>query len=95
MRWQHENKARYIREGKYKYIQIPYFGIEELFDLAHDPYEQNNLLKQPTPDTTLKAQDLSNKLIEWVESARPLPSSFVKEKRRDTIEKLRALGYIE
>lgn len=94
-RWQHENKARCIREGNDKYIQIPYFGIEELFDLAHDPYEQNNLLKKPAPEIELKARQLNKKLTAWVKTARPLASSFVKEKRRDTIEKLRALGYIE
>jgi len=94
-RWMHENKARCVRQGNDKYIQIPYFGIEELFNLAHDPYEQNNLLNHQTPEIKLKAHQLQKKLTAWVDSAHPLTSSFVKEKRRETIEKLKALGYIE
>ena len=94
-KWVHENKTRFIREGDYKYLQIPYFRIEELFNLADDPYEQNNLLRQLTPDIERKANQMSKRLLEWVDSARPLPSSFVKEKRQEAIEGLRALGYIE
>lgn len=92
--WPHTNKSRCIREGHFKYIQTPFADTEEFYDLSRDPYEQHNLLKSPTPEITILANKLKVKLELWVSSARPLESFFQKEKQKETIEKLKALGYM-
>jgi arylsulfatase A-like enzyme len=67
--WQHANKARCIRTGNIKYLQTPYARSEELYDLARDPFEQENLLLSPAPESVPMAN-------------------------RETIERLKALGYM-
>ena len=92
--WPHTNKSRCIREGDFKYIQTPFKGTEELYDLSNDPFEQHNLLKSPTPEITKLAKALKAKLELWASSACPLDSFLEKEKQKETIEKLKALGYM-
>ncbi len=69
--------------------------MEELYDLSRDPYERENLLLTPDAKLTRIAKDLRQLYQEWASSARPLPSHFDRTRRDDTIEKLRALGYID
>jgi arylsulfatase A-like enzyme len=92
--WPHTNKARCIREGNYKYIQTPFAGTEELYDLSRDPFEQKNLLKSPEPEMSLLAEKLKAKLELWASSAFPLKSFLERKKQKETIEKLKALGYM-
>jgi arylsulfatase A-like enzyme len=92
--WPHTNKARCIRKGNFKYIQTPFAGTEEFYDLSRDPFEQHNLLKSPTPEITIAAKELKAKLELWATSARPLESFLEREKQKETIEKLKALGYM-
>ena len=92
--WPHVNKARCILTGNIKYIQTPYFRSEELYDLARDPFEQENLLLAPSPETVSKARQLREKLERWVATANPLDSCLEKKRQRDTIERLKALGYM-
>jgi arylsulfatase A-like enzyme len=94
-RWTNMNKMRSIRQGPYKLIQVPWQqGREELYDLEADPGETENLLAEPTADATRVADDLRVRLEAWAESADPLPSKFEDITRDETIERLKALGYL-
>jgi len=92
--WPHTNKARCIREGNFKYIQTPFANTEECYDLSQDPFEQNNLLLSPTPEIKSLVAKLREKLEQWSASAHPRESFLEREKQKDTIEKLKALGYM-
>ena len=92
--WQHANKARCIRTGNIKYIQTPYASSEELYDLARDPFEQENLLLSPAPESVSAARQLREKLEGWAAAARPLESFLEKKRQQETIERLKALGYM-
>ena len=101
-RWLNILKARCIRQGKYKYVQVPYpmdLGIplppEALFDLQADPMEQNNLLKSPTPEITAVYRELKDKLDAWAVSGRPLPTQYDSSQRDETVRRLGDLGYVE
>jgi arylsulfatase A-like enzyme len=90
-RWWNIRKARCVREGSFKFIQVPYLGTEEMYDLAADPTETRDLLAAPSPaDAVL----LREALQEWADSAAPLPSHFDSSLREETIERLRSLGYV-
>ncbi len=87
-------KARYIRSGRYKFIQTPYLGTEELYDLESDPSEQRDLLQGPSQETLEIAARLRAELTAWAESADPLPTRFEETQREETRARLRSLGYI-
>lgn len=93
-RWTNIAKARCIREGRYKLIQVPYLGKRELYDVVADPLEQNDLLLDGSDDSIAIADTLGAKLEAWAESAAPLPSRFEPSQREETIERLKALGYL-
>jgi arylsulfatase A-like enzyme len=94
-RWRNRRKARCVREDELKYIQTPYEGTEELYDLSQDPHEQENLLENVTPDVIGKAKALRGKLESWTNSANPLPSRFEPSQRDETIKRLKSLGYLK
>lgn len=93
-RWTNMTKTRCVRSGKYKLVQVPYAGHEELYDLEADPVEQVNLLASADAETEATARRLRDRLEAWAASARPLPSRFDPSQREETIERLRALGYL-
>jgi len=93
-RWTHLAKERCVRSGKYKFIQVPYAGREELFDLEADPLEQVNLLAGAGPDGPAPVRELREALEAWATAADPLPSRFESSQREETMERLRALGYL-
>jgi arylsulfatase A-like enzyme len=92
--WQHANKARCVRSGNLVYMQAPFASSEELYDLSSDPYEQNNLLSTPSPRIASLVRELKQKLETWAASADPLESFPEKAQREETVEKLKALGYL-
>jgi len=92
-RWHNSLKSRCVRQGDLKYIQTPYAGTEELYNLSVDPHEQENLLINPTRMTAARAAVLREELEAWSQSANPLPSRFESSQLEDTIRRLRALGY--
>ncbi len=94
-RWYNARKARCIRRGDYKFIQVPFASREELYDLSADPQERNNLLRAPTPRIRELAAELRRELEAWAQSAAPLPSRFEPDYMEETIERLKSLGYIE
>jgi arylsulfatase A-like enzyme len=65
-------------------------GKRELYDLSKDPHEQHNLYKPDDP----VSQELEAKLDEWVKSIRPHPSQPAKLDR-ETLDRLKSLGYIQ
>ncbi len=92
--WQNANKARCVRSGNWVFMQTPFASREELYDLSTDPYEQNNLLISSSPQMAAVARKLKDSLEAWAASADPLESYREKERREETIEKLKALGYM-
>jgi hypothetical protein len=94
-RWMNILKARYIRSGRHKFIQTPYLGTEEMYDLESDPSEQRDLLQGPSQETLEIAARLRAELTAWAESADPLPTQFDESQREETRERLRSLGYID
>jgi arylsulfatase A-like enzyme len=92
--WRNLHKARCVREGPFKLIQVPYRAEQELYDLSRDPLEQTNLLADAGPELRELATRLGHRLEAWAASARPLPSRFAATPQDDTLERLRALGYV-
>jgi arylsulfatase A-like enzyme len=93
-RWTNMTKSRCIRSGRYKFVQVPYVNHEGLYDLQRDPDEQVNLLIGGTAEDRAVADRLRPRLESWADSARPLPSHFEANLRLETIERLKALGYL-
>jgi hypothetical protein len=87
-------KARCIRQGNYKLIQVPFLKREELYDLERDPLEQSDLLSDGSPEAEVVARPLRERLEAWAASANPLPSRFDPSQRQETIERLKSLGYL-
>jgi arylsulfatase A-like enzyme len=92
-RWTNLLKERCVRSGKYKFIQVPYAQREALFDLEADPLEQVNLLTGPGAGEA-PVGELREALEAWSTAVDPLPSRFEPSQREETIERLRALGYL-
>ena len=93
-RWFNYHKSRCVRSGRYKYIQTLFLGKEELYDLAADPHERNNLLASGTPEVAAIAADLREKLQAWAASATPLPTCLEPVQSAETMQRLRTLGYV-
>ena len=94
-RWANLSKSRFVRSGPYKFIQTPYRGSEELYDLARDPWERHNLLTEPSQEILDIANELRKDLESWAATADPLPSQFDPSQTQETMDRLRALGYFE
>jgi arylsulfatase A-like enzyme len=93
-RWTNMLKERCIRQGDHKLVQVPYAGRERLYDLTRDPGEQDDLLARGGPEIERIAQRLREQLESWAEGATPLESRFEPSQRQETMERLRALGYL-
>jgi arylsulfatase A-like enzyme len=93
-RWANMTKSRCVREGPFKFIQTPYQGIEELYNVHTDPKETDNLLGNPSVEQIRLADHLRRELETWAASADPLPSEFEPSQTQDTIKRLRSLGYL-
>lgn len=92
--WTNFRKPKALRRGSMKYVFAPYLGVEQLFDLATDPDERNDLLLEPTPEAAAVRNEFRTMITELAKSMpEPLPSSFNPEQEREVIERLRQLGY--
>jgi arylsulfatase len=96
--WRNEQKPKCARDGRWKYIRAPYLDLDELYDLATDPGERNNLLALPASDArTSEARDtakrLRGELDRWTASAHPRASRFDPSRTDDTLRRLNNLGY--
>ena len=93
-RWRNINNARCIISGEYKYILTPYLKAEEFYDLFRDPFECRNLMDSRESDIMAKIKAMKGKLHKWIFSARPMKSKFQDNQKKETIERLRSLGYL-
>ncbi|MFT4539731.1 MAG: arylsulfatase A-like enzyme [Planctomycetota bacterium] len=97
--WKNERKPQCVREGSFKFVNAPYVaggGYQQLFDLAVDPGEQNNLLRGGVSTEHLAIRDrLSERLREFTAAASPLPVQLNKTLQDETRERLESLGYLE
>lgn len=57
------DSQRMIRTSKWKYVKYPLAQREQLFDLANDPYELNNLAGEPKYQQELER--LRTRLTQW------------------------------
>jgi len=92
--WHNMQKSRCLRLGSYKFVQTPYAGTEELYDVASDPGETRDLLAGGSDEARRLAGAMRRALTEWAASADPLPTRFENSQRQETIERLRSLGYL-
>ncbi len=76
-----------IQDGRYKFIRAPQ---RELYDLAADPMEANNLALQDSPRADAMEAALERLLSEVSAATERAPKAIDPE----TEEKLRALGYL-
>ena len=74
---------RGVLVGREKYIDLP---IVELYDLASDPKEANNVVNART--------DRARVLVETLKQFNVAPPARARQETADTIERLRSLGYI-
>jgi len=101
-RWGNLYKARVVREGRWKFVQVPYMqGLEQLFDLAADPGEKSDLLRggagQLPPEAAAAYARLKAKVLRWVRTHPLLPSQFNSAQAEDAlarIKELREHGYV-
>jgi arylsulfatase A-like enzyme len=100
-RWHNLYKARCVRSGPWKLVQIPYLSREELYRLDRDPGERTDLLRglaadaAPDPERDAILGRLRTELEVWAGSAVPLPSVPEGGGLGDTEERLRNLGYLD
>jgi arylsulfatase A-like enzyme/Tfp pilus assembly protein PilF len=74
---------RGVLVGREKYIDLP---IVELYDLASDPKEANNVVNARA--------DRARVMVETLKQFNVAPPARARQETADTIERLRALGYI-
>ena len=77
-----------LETGRYQYIDAPH---PELYDLAADPEEKNNLIAQQPATAAVLKEKLAGRLQDHRFAPAPDNNS---ELRPDAAEKLRALGYV-
>jgi len=58
---------RLLRRGSYKYV-AHLDEIEELYDLARDPFELKNLARDPDARTTDALRDMRDRLLRWMDA---------------------------
>jgi arylsulfatase A-like enzyme/Tfp pilus assembly protein PilF len=74
---------RGVLVGREKYIDLP---IVELYDLASDPKEANNIVSARA--------DRARVMVETLKQFNVAPPARARQESADTIERLRSLGYI-
>lgn len=94
-KWVNDAKPRAVRDGQWKYIITPYRRMEELYNLAADPGEKINLLKNANAETRQRLAEMRAALKTYDAASNPLPTHFESTQRDDTVRRLKALGYID
>lgn len=92
--WTNREKPVAVRDGPWKYVRSRYNKVEQLFNLARDPSEQNDLMRRELkPRATKRLAALRVALDRWEASAAPLPMQFDVEHAEETMRRLKGLGY--
>ncbi|RMF92084.1 MAG: hypothetical protein D6734_13040 [Candidatus Schekmanbacteria bacterium] len=90
-KWPNDPFAKSIRGRKWKYIETPYLGREEFYDIKNDPNERNNLIN--SNDNRIKSEIVRfRNLLDFYKKIYVPPA--VKYIDRKSIENLKSLGYI-
>ena len=84
-----DNGARALYQGNWKFIGATN-GQKELYDLSRDPNELHNLYN-PEDAVSRQLSDALDKVTRAIPSRRFAP----KQVDRDTLERLRSLGYVQ
>ena len=82
-----EGRPKMVRMGRHKYVYDPADEVDELYDLAADPWELTNLARDPA-HAAVRAR-LRDRLIDWsidTEGGRPTPLYFDLTTGRNTGE---------
>jgi arylsulfatase A-like enzyme/Flp pilus assembly protein TadD len=82
------NPLRSLESGRYQYIEAP---RAELYDLTADPEEKHNLAAEQPAVTAVLKEKLGEMLVRQAPPQKRAPGP---ELSQETIEKLRALGYM-
>lgn len=77
-----------LRTGKYKYIEAP---RPELYDLANDPEERNNLVRR-LPDLAKRFKNELKQIMDTTSEGAPEPETANLDS--DTLQRLATLGYV-
>jgi arylsulfatase len=99
--WPNSQKPRCVRIGSLKYIRAPYLQLEQLFDLAADPYEHDDLLLKDPSRAAAELPALRAALDRFDADAHPLPIVTAAQRAKDDKERERiksgldGLGYTE
>ena len=99
--WRNACKAHAVRSATHKFIETPYMGLQELYDLRSDPSEQHELLQRDPQAAQGPLAELAAVLADFRAAARPLASEFADPNKVDLREQLEnqarlaAMGYVE
>jgi arylsulfatase A-like enzyme len=93
-RWTNMGKPRCIRRGNYKFIQSPYLGAEQFYNIVEDPAEIRDLIDDPSSEAVDLINELRKELEIWAVSGNPLPSEFESKNTEETVKRLKSLGYL-
>jgi arylsulfatase A-like enzyme len=80
-----------VRQKHWKYIWAPEGGIAELYDLAKDPQELSNVVSEH-PEVAAKLKEM---IILWKEAQESGQVGVVQTIDQQSLDKLKALGYVE
>jgi arylsulfatase A-like enzyme len=87
-------ESRYaLREDRFKYVVDTRHGAEELFDLAHDPAERQDLSAREPVRLAAYRQALQRHVLQLRRSPRARPAERA-PLAPEQLENLRALGYV-
>lgn len=93
--WMNARKARCIVSDSMKLVRYPYLDFEQLFDLAVDPGERNDLLRGDTSAVASRLAELRAQLDAFDASAKPPPPRFARDAANEVKRRLAELGYAE
>jgi arylsulfatase A-like enzyme len=85
-----EGEKYSLQDKNFKYILYT-MGKDEFYNLHQDPYETRNLIQDNPTDCNRFKRALLDKIAQFSRGSRLTPQSVSKE----TIEKLKSLGYVE
>ncbi|MCC6406824.1 MAG: sulfatase [Planctomycetes bacterium] len=91
--WLGLSKAQGVQSDAFQWIESPYLGRRELYDLAADPEQRHDLSEDGSERVRRAREELSRALDAWRLSSRPLPSSFDRSQVEEVERRLRELGY--